>query len=71
MHVANRAHEVRASAWSWAAAGLLIVGALSQRGAPGAGVGAERIGLDQAGGSSENWSILVPLVSFAAHPRSR
>jgi len=32
---------------------------------------AARIALDHAGGSGENWSVMVPLVSFAAHPRSR
>jgi hypothetical protein len=32
---------------------------------------AERIALDQVGGNSENWSVMVPLVPFAARPRSR
>ena len=65
MHVANRSREVRTSAWSRASASLLIVGAQSQAGA------AARIALDHGGGSGENWSVMVSLVSFAAHPRSR
>lgn len=32
---------------------------------------AARIALDHGGGSGENWSVMVPMVSFAAHPRSR
>ena len=45
---------------------LLIAGAPSQAVAVG-----RRIALDHGGGSGENWSVMVLLVSFAAHPRSR
>ena len=37
----------------------------------GATAFAARIALDHGGGSGENWSVMVTLVSFAAHPRSR
>jgi hypothetical protein len=65
MQVANRSREARA----WAAAGLLIAGALSRAGCA-RGRRRERIVLDHAGVSSENWRVMLPLVSFAAHPRS-
>ncbi len=53
-----------------AAAGLLIAGALSQpRGGPDSVAGLNA--LDHVGGNGDNWSVMVRLVPFAAHPRSR
>jgi hypothetical protein len=56
--------------------GVVAVGEPVDRSVPAhAGGGstacAARIALDHGGGSGENWGVMVPLVSFAAHPRSR
>lgn len=41
-------------------------------GVPRAGppFGAQRIALDHVGGSGDNWSVMIPLVPFAARSRS-